>query len=239
MEYREKKRPRLIHVGYTVTLPPQIIDQIRGLIPANLLTSAMCSQPITTAVLHVNPNLRESSLIQQSKLYQWYNSKMKKIATVPAHQQPVIQNNDDDDGDSEETITTENRENDSQNSEIIDREEEENGDRELPLTEYEQLPEPVQQQEEEKNGKINNAFLRNIYHRIIVKFDKKTNVAKSASILIIAHVMIDGQHLYLNVYNNTDFRPITVKKIVASNPKYFNVIKFEKSVEIKVIPYKH
>lgn len=55
------------------------------------------------------------------------------------------------------------------------------------------------------------AFLRKLYTHMRVSRNEKTGEIKSVKALVIAHVTIAGAHYYLNIYNNTDIKPIHVK----------------------------
>ncbi len=86
-------------------------------------------------------------------------------------------------------------------------------------------------------NKEDEARVRSIYHRLDFKVDKKDNVIKSCRGIVALYITVGGNHLYLNIYNNTDTRPFQVKKLV--NAGAFTEIKLETPLEVTATAYKH
>ena len=80
------------------------------------------------------------------------------------------------------------------------------------------------------------ARVRSIYHKLTFTFDKVTKAPKSCRGMIALYITVGANHLYLNVFNNTDVRPFAVKKLVNSGE--FSEIKMTKSVPITAVAYK-
>jgi hypothetical protein len=80
--------------------------------------------------------------------------------------------------------------------------------------------------------------LRKLYTDIDISRDKKGEI-KRVHALVVAHVTIASSHYYLNIYNDTAMRPISVKANLNAHPELYVVDNYEdKPLPLSATVYK-
>ena len=73
---REEPLEYLVHVGYAVTLTPEVMRQIQLLFPKGLVPEQLNAGPHITAVLHVSENTK------QDEMHRWFRKASKNTEDV-------------------------------------------------------------------------------------------------------------------------------------------------------------
>ena len=84
-------------------------------------------------------------------------------------------------------------------------------------------------------AKTTTGFLQAVYYR---KTSRNPPKNTKIDIVIVGRISIDGKPFYVNIFNNSQEKPIDVKKLLCANEKAFNEISIDR-IQVECVPIKH